>query len=86
MEVLLGKVGGEALPQGLPRPPVVRQAQVAADDVLEQAQAGLLLEAGPHHGAQDRAHREEPLRRRADVIQAHLHPHSRLHVSLETLT
>ncbi len=40
VEVLLGEVSGEALPQGLPGPPVIRQPQIAADDMFQQAQAG----------------------------------------------
>lgn len=74
MEVLLGEVGREALPQGLPGPPIIRQPQVAPYDVLEQAQAGLFLEAGAHHGTQDSADRKEALCCGTDVIQAHLHP------------
>jgi hypothetical protein len=55
-------------------PGVVREAQVAADDVLEQALRRLLgrLRLRDHHVAQHRADGKEALGRGADVVEAHL--------------
>ncbi len=61
-------------PPPLYTPGVVREAQVAADDVLEQALRGLLRALGlaDHHVAQHGTHGEKTLSGGADVVESNL--------------
>ena len=70
-EGLVGEQLGQALAQGLARAGVVRQAQVAANDVLQQAHARLFRQR-QNHVVQHCAHREEPLCGLHHIPQPHL--------------
>mmetsp|Transcript_3380 Transcript_3380/g.13041 ORF Transcript_3380/g.13041 Transcript_3380/m.13041 type:complete len:504 (+) Transcript_3380:120-1631(+) len=78
-EVVLDVVGervvaqrvGQALAQRLARAEVVGQAEVAADDVLEEADRGLVDEGGDHVG-EDGRDGVEALGGRADVVEPHV--------------
>mmetsp|Transcript_9584 Transcript_9584/g.24525 ORF Transcript_9584/g.24525 Transcript_9584/m.24525 type:complete len:245 (+) Transcript_9584:56-790(+) len=61
----------EAVLERVARPRVVRQPQVAPNDVLEQPDGGLLSEQ-LHHTPQDGADGEEPRGGGAHVVEAHL--------------
>ena len=71
-EVLLQQQARQALPQRLPGAAIVAEPQVATDDVLEQAHAGLIGEHG-HHAVQYSADCKEALGCGTDVVQAYLH-------------
>jgi hypothetical protein len=62
---------GQARAEGLARAQVVAQAEVAPDDVLQEAD-GLRLDELLHHAAQDGPDRVEALVRLADVRQSGL--------------
>jgi len=62
---------GKANLQRVTGPGVIRQPQVAADDMLQQPGGGLLGQR-VHHGRQSRGCLEETVRGGADVLQPEL--------------
>ena len=70
-EVGIAKLIRETLPEAFPRPRVVRQTQVAPDDVFQQANRRLFSQHC-HHPTQHRPHRVTPFCGGTDVTQPYL--------------